>query len=74
MKIIVEGSDLIKVRNALRNAAWFFRARDEMNTLVQLAQDICYSPITLQIKAELERMETLLSNPEELGGWKEEVS
>ena len=71
MKVVVEGSDLLKVRDALQASYWFFKARDEMNAQLHLAREVRYSPITVQVEAELERLQTLLSTPEEMGGWRE---
>ena len=56
----VQQADMEKVRDTLRDALAFFKARDEMNGAVHCAKQIRYSPLTTNIEAECERLEGII--------------
>lgn len=56
MKKLVDQSDLEKIGDVLLAAVRFHERRDEMNGAVHLAQQIRYSPLTVQLQAELDRV------------------
>ena len=60
MKIQIESSDLLKIRDALRNAYDFFQLRDRMNAQVHLAQNVHFSPLTSIVGAEWNRCVEIL--------------
>ncbi len=60
MKIEIDVSDLLKIRDALEIANRFFQKRDEMNASIHLATEIRYSPITSIVLAAHDRCFRLL--------------
>ena len=60
MKIQIESSDLLKIREALQRSYAFFQFRDKMNAEIHLAQDVHYSPITSLVGTEWQRCVKIL--------------
>ena len=60
MKIEIDVSDLLKIRDVLEIANRFFQKRDEMNASIHLATETRYSPITLIVLAAYDRCFRLL--------------
>jgi len=62
--MMIDLSDLQKIRDALTINVEFHRARDEMNGAIHMAREVRWSPITSQTMAELERVNTLMKQGE----------
>ena len=65
MKIEIDSSDLLKIREALQRAYIFFQFRDKMNAEVHLAQNVHFSPITSLVGTEHTRCVNILERSEE---------
>lgn len=58
----VQSSDLLKIFDALKGANTFLKRRDEMNAAVHMGREVRYSPLTVSVMAECDRLRTLLSD------------
>lgn len=56
----IDSVDLRKIEDVLKRASTFFRRRDEMNAEVHLAREVRYSPLTVSVDAEIERIQKIL--------------
>ena len=53
-------SDLLKILDILRANEEFHRRRDEMNAVLHLASEICFSPLTSETISAREKLERIL--------------
>lgn len=58
----IDKSDLLKILDALKGNEEFHRARDHMNSVLHLAREIRYSPLTTETIAARERLQKLMEN------------
>jgi hypothetical protein len=61
VNIEVDESDLLKIQDALIANSEFHRARDKMNSMLHLARDVRWSPITSETMAAEDRIRQILS-------------
>lgn len=59
--IWINRADMEKIKDALALAYRFFKHRDDMNAQVHSAVETRYSPITSRVEAELQRVQTWLT-------------
>jgi hypothetical protein len=60
MKIEIDESDLLKIQDILIANSEFHRARDKMNSMLHLARDVRWSPITSETMAAEDRVKAIL--------------
>lgn len=62
---LVLGSELAKILDAVAMAVDHLKLRDQSNAAKNLAREVRYSPLTVRLEAEKERLRTLV---QDLGG------
>ena len=60
MLVSVERNDLEKVLDVMRRVVEHHKARDESNAALHLASTVRYSPLTTELEAQTERLDSLL--------------
>lgn len=61
-KVEVDTADLLKIEDTLIACKTFLEGRDTMNASVHLAPVVRYSPLTVRVQAEAERLTNILSS------------
>lgn len=65
--IEVDSSDLLKLWDAMSGAELFLARRDQMNGAVHLGE-VRYSPLTVLVRTEAERLQRILAEAGIVGG------
>lgn len=58
--MVIDRSDLLKIRDVLFSNEYFHRYRDMMNGEVHLAKEVRFSPITSETISARERLDKIL--------------
>lgn len=59
-RLVVDDSDLMKLRDTLQRNLRFHERRDEMNGELHLAERVRYSPLTVETDGAVDRVKTML--------------